>query len=274
MQPNSTTPKRAPGRPKTPLVGRICEHCSSPYEVKPWSSARFCTPQCFTEHRRRRIVNACEQCGAPVETIPSRAKAGKGRYCSKSCFDIAQTVDLAARLAESSVRNPEGCWLWTGYISAKTGYGAMTVDGTSIHAHRIAWMVATGDTLTTDQIVMHTCDVRRCIRNDEVGVYVIDGIEYPRLGHLALGNATANMRDMAMKGRAASGDRNASRLYPERYPRGERISLAKLTADQIVEIRERYLAGNISQEALGAEYGIHQTQISNVVRRVTWKHVT
>lgn len=33
MQSNDTTRKRGPGRPKTPLVGRICDQCSAPFEL-------------------------------------------------------------------------------------------------------------------------------------------------------------------------------------------------------------------------------------------------
>jgi hypothetical protein len=122
-------------------------------------------------------------------------------------------------------------------------------------------------------IVLHTCDYRRCVRNDDVGVYVIDGIPYPRRGHLVLATHKANMRDMVNKNRQAAGDRHGFRVNPGAAARGERVSIAKLTTAQVVEIRARYAAGGISQQALADEYGVYQTIISRVIRRETWAHV-
>lgn len=50
----------------------------------------------------------------------------------------------------------------------------------------------------------------------------------------------------------------------------QRANMAKarrrLTAEQVSEIRERYAAGNVTQGVLAAEFGVHHTTISNVVR--------
>jgi uncharacterized protein YjcR len=54
---------------------------------------------------------------------------------------------------------------------------------------------------------------------------------------------------------------------------GEHNPRAKLTAAQVLEIRERYAAGGIDQTALAAEYGVEQTAISALLRRETWTHV-
>lgn len=47
----------------------------------------------------------------------------------------------------------------------------------------------------------------------------------------------------------------------------------KLTDELVLEIRMRYATGRISQEALGKEYGVHQTMISNIVRKDFWTHI-
>lgn len=46
---------------------------------------------------------------------------------------------------------------------------------------------------------------------------------------------------------------------------GETHASAKLTDDQIAEIRRRYAAGDISQQSLANEFGIHQASISKIV---------
>src|SRR5947199_536257 len=115
--------------------------------------------------------------------------------------------------------------------------------------------------------VLHRCDIRQCVRP----------------GHLFLGTHADNMNDMAQKGRAASGERNAMRLYPElvrskrggvfHQPSGELNTAAKLTTDQVREIRERYAAGGVSQQALADEFGVSQPHLSRIVRGEWWTHI-
>ncbi len=47
---------------------------------------------------------------------------------------------------------------------------------------------------------------------------------------------------------------------------------AKLTADQVIEIRKRYLAGS-SQRTLAKEFGVCRTNISFIVCNKTWTHI-
>lgn len=97
------------------------------------------------------------------------------------------------------------------------------------------------------------------------------------------------MADMVAKGRSAKGDKNASRLYPERrprgndnwtrrhpelLPRGESHANAKLTDVEAAEIRTRYAVGDVSQSALGHEYHISQAGISRIVRGVGYRTAT
>lgn len=55
--------------------------------------------------------------------------------------------------------------------------------------------------------------------------------------------------------------------------RGEKHGRAKLTEAQVKEIRRRYAAGGVSQITLAAEYGVNQTLIGFIVRRVVWTHL-
>jgi DNA-binding XRE family transcriptional regulator len=47
---------------------------------------------------------------------------------------------------------------------------------------------------------------------------------------------------------------------------GQRNPASKLTDQQVTEIRERYAQGNITQDALGKEYGVTFQTISRIVR--------
>lgn len=48
--------------------------------------------------------------------------------------------------------------------------------------------------------------------------------------------------------------------------REQRSSTMRLPFESVVEMRARYAAGEVSQYQLAREYGIHQTQVSNIVR--------
>lgn len=62
-------------------------------------------------------------------------------------------------------------------------------------------------------------------------------------------------------------ERRSYEILGSRYPN------AKLVRTQVQEIRERYAAGGITQEALAAEFGVTTLTIGNIVRRKTWKDV-
>lgn len=83
-----------------------------------------------------------------------------------------------------------------------------------------------------------------------------------------------------------NGDRTDSRLVNLRYDThsancidkvnhgyyGERVSSAKLTATQVVEIRKKYATGDYSYSKLGVEYGVDKSTIGDVVLGNTWTH--
>ena len=68
------------------------------------------------------------------------------------------------------------------------------------------------------------------------------------------------------------GDEHPSRLRPETLPHGEKSPNHKLTNEGVLEIRRLYKSGT-NQVQLAKIYGVNQTIISDVVRRVTWKHI-
>lgn len=56
--------------------------------------------------------------------------------------------------------------------------------------------------------------------------------------------------------------------------RGSLHHHAKLTEDQVREMREKYAAGNYSYWKLALEYDIDSTDtIGRIIRRETWTHI-
>lgn len=133
------------------------------------------------------------------------------------------------------------CWVWTA-AQYSAGYGEFYWGGL-VGAHVASWMLARGP-VPEDRWVLHHCDRRPCVRPS----------------HLFLGTQADNMQDMHQKGRGNTG------------APGEANRHAKLTANQVLEIRRRFDAGERGV-SLAAEYGVLFNAISRIVTGVTWKHL-
>jgi hypothetical protein len=156
-------------------------------------------------------------------------------------------LPLAKRASKrfwAKVRKGDGCWEWT--ASQQNGYGAFGFGkrGQNVRAHRFSYFLAHGD-VPDRKHVLHRCDNPRCVRPD----------------HLFLGTDADNAADRDAKGRWHGGI-------------GERAHKAKLTAREVVEIRQRYEEGGTSYPKLAREYGVTWPAIYAIVRRRSWKHVT
>lgn len=103
---------------------------------------------------------------------------------------------------------PDGCWPWTGNI-ASTGYGQIGVGSRAqgtfamLGTHRFALAEALGRPIAPGMWALHTCDNQVCVRNDDVGVYEVNGVIRPRRGHLWEGTTQDNTADRDAKGRGA-----------------------------------------------------------------------
>lgn len=142
------------------------------------------------------------------------------------------------------------CWLWTGAPGAG-GYGRIGVGRKSIPAHRFAYEDVNGP-LPSGVLACHKCDNPSCVRPD----------------HLFPGTSAENSRDMVSKGRQARGDH----VPPERRARGERVTLARITAASVLAIVADHQAG-LSMAAIGSRYGICASSVCNILRGKTWRHV-
>lgn len=151
---------------------------------------------------------------------------------------------------------PDECWLWAGFILK--GYGRYTIRKKIYPAHRIAYFLHHGVD-PGPLLVCHDCpggDNPRCCNP----------------AHLFLGTEGDNTRDAAKKGMMPIGDRNGSRLHPERMPRGERHGNAKFTAQDIREIRLERLAGKTYRE-IAKPRGCSLDAIQAIVLRRNWSHI-
>lgn len=130
------------------------------------------------------------------------------------------------------------CLLWTGLIDRK-GYGIFSFGASGImRAHRAAWQFEHGP-ISNGLHVCHKCDVRNCVNTE----------------HLFLGTQQDNNTDKISKGR---------------QPHGSDIWASKLTATQVLEIRELLKTG-VSQTMIARKFGIAPSNISVIASGKSWK---
>lgn len=138
----------------------------------------------------------------------------------------------------------DACWPWVAEIS-RYGYGVFAIGSRAkatfrkARAHRIAYQLANGVD-PVDLCVMHSCDNRRCCNP----------------AHLSLGASKENTQDRHSKGRSAS---------------GEAVGLAKLTEQEVRDIRTNYALCRVTQKQLAERYSVDQTLISMIVLNKIWR---
>jgi hypothetical protein len=199
------------------------------------------------------IPKTCHVCN---KTFLYRKGQGLGLFCSTPCRVAFQRKDPVETLWAKTIKT-DTCWLWTGTIGKQTGYGRITSNKKDILTHRLSYEIANGP-IPDGMFVCHKCDVRNCVNP----------------AHLFLGTPAENIQDMVSKDRQAKGENNGKATKPESTPRGEKCIQAKLTAQQVLAIRQRYAdTPNITFSAIARDYGVTKECISGIVRRKSWRHI-
>ncbi len=148
-------------------------------------------------------------------------------------YSVEQT---ASDLLDELITDPgEDCIIWPLDVDDRYGYGRLRVPGKGMrHAHREALIRHTG---IEGLFACHgPCNNRACINPN----------------HLSWGTGRSNAADRKRDGT---------------NPRGERHGSAKLTPDDVREIRSSV---GVSQYKLAARFGVEQTTISSIQRRASW----
>lgn len=148
-----------------------------------------------------------------------------------------------------------GCWLWTGSVKSSTIPGTLVYG--EIHymkklmlAHRASWLLHKGE-IPNGLDVLHHCDTPLCVNPD----------------HLWLGTQKDNVDDMIKKGRKF-------------IARGERAGSAKLTEDEVRQIRSLYRPGKAPFKndfgiyELARQFGVSSSCVWSIIKGHWWRHVS
>lgn len=144
----------------------------------------------------------------------------------------------------TKVDQGDECWMWKGG-RYNTDYGRFCANARMYLAHRASYEIFVGP-IPEGAFILHSCDNPPCVNP----------------AHLRAGDHRENMADMKERGRAKS-----PCLAGERHPH------ARLSEDDVREIRRRYASGKESQQRIADDFGVRQTLISQIVLRQAWRHV-
>jgi hypothetical protein len=129
--------------------------------------------------------------------------------------------------------------------------------------------------------VLHACDNPPCTRNDDIGVYEVQGRLLLRRGHLFLGTYADNNADKAAKGRSYKptrwpvlrGDANPMHRHPELALRGDAHGRAKLTSTVVLQARQLVADGDATIIELAERYDVNVSTLRRAVRKQSWSHL-
>jgi hypothetical protein len=148
------------------------------------------------------------------------------------------------------VEKTDTCWLWTGQRLAPNAYGVIKSKNRRLLTHRYSWELHNGP-IPSGLYVCHHCDVKLCVNP----------------AHLFIGTHRENMVDMWAKGLKLP-------MKAEEHP------MAKLTWDDVNDIRRRYRSGHGPHQrvpkpdgamSLALEFGITTATVKNILVGRLWR---
>jgi hypothetical protein len=236
---------------------RSCARCSAPIIA----GRKFCSRSCYAIFRWGDKSGdlpsdpepPCLVCGQAVSFfIPGHCYLRRKdmRFCSVRCRHERARSETICRERFWERVNKDGpehltlgkCWVWTGY-RIEEGYGQLTVNNRPCPAHRYSYELHFGkppDSLC----VCHHCDNPPCVNP----------------AHLFLGTNQDNVDDKVAKGRCLVGERHGR---------------AKLSDDQVREMRRRYRPRSKTDGALAMakEFGVSEPTVRQIIARRIWTHI-
>ena len=147
-----------------------------------------------------------------------------------------EAADWERFMAKIEIQD-NGCWIWTSHIG-HNGYGRFGLNGKVYECHRLILEEKLGRPIHKHLLTRHLCGVNECCSPD----------------HLVEGTHKENTADMIIHGTMSCGEKRWN---------------AKLTENDIRAIRQ----DSRPASEIGKSYGVSQSTVWCIKRRINWKHI-
>ena len=145
-------------------------------------------------------------------------------------------MDNLEKWFSRTIETEDGCLIWQGAVNSD-GYARVAWKGSGNgKLHRIVYELTTGEDIE-GKVIRHKCDNPLCINPE----------------HLTIGSHTDNMRDRDER---------------------ERHGKAKLTHEEVREIRRLDESGQYRRVQIARMFNIDPRTVSSLCNYHHWKHVT
>ena len=112
----------------------------------------------------------------------------RGPYSAKPIDPALISVDVVERFDAKVVKTP-GCHVWTGTTSKGRGsYGRFRIGSSTYVAHRVAYVIETGQDVPSGYVLDHLCRVTECVNPEHLELVTQgENVERSQLDRDALG---------------------------------------------------------------------------------------
>jgi hypothetical protein len=192
---------------------------------------------------RPKVYVTCSYCSKNFQKKRCMVKAAN--FCSSACnkrfYRVKEDIHqvFLSRIQKSP--EPDGCWIYTEPRNSN-GYGRIIVNSRDTLAHIYSYQRATGDFNTKGYSICHKCNNPPCVNPN----------------HLYKGGARENYWDSRAAGTAPIGETNGS---------------AKVTNDDVLEMRRLFKKGVSVAEVSRGYPQLSYHSIYAIKKNVTWKHL-
>lgn len=167
-------------------------------------------------------------------------------YCHNHYEQMRKSGELKTKgknIKIDFVIDENGCFNCISHSKNSDGYSQMTVKKKTIKIHRFVYEEMFGS-IPQGLVIRHKCDNPNCINPE----------------HLETGTHADNMMDMTKRGRAV-------------YVKGSRSGQAKITEQDVREIKRLLHKNKMKQTDIAKVYEISNSTLSAIKYGITWKHV-
>lgn len=183
---------------------------------------------------RERKISASKKERFPLDFL-DLDRGGHRRGCRPG-VTLQQRIDGQIKKEKETA-----CWIWTGSANDK-GYPSIGIGRKSYNVCRVNYARYNGK-IPSNTVIRHKCDTPKCVNPD----------------HLIPGTQKDNVADM---------------IERDRFYRGERNFNAKLTKDQVRDVRTTHGKQGGSLVATSRDLNVSYSTVARILRGKSWRTVT